>query len=132
MRLSKILQQSLHREGHLGLLKRAPGGEAKHISLFAQRFKGSTYRRYRQKGLLKVDTTRLACLCRRMTIIPRIEFVAEIPLLKDVLAERPERAVAREDAFNRVTQHVAGISIKAVDEVESDVTLKGGLLKDRF
>src|SRR5260370_23549436 len=66
-----------------------------------------------------------------MTIIPRIEFVAQVPLLKDILTERPERTVTRENAFDGVTQHFASVGVKAIDEIKTNVTLEDGTLKDR-
>src|SRR6266700_324726 len=99
MRFVKIREQFLHVKWDLCFHQRASGSEAKHIA-------------------------RLARLYWPMAVLPRIEFVTEVPFLKNVLAERPERAVPREHAFDVMTQYFTRVRVKAVNEFKANIAME--------
>src|SRR6266536_836845 len=49
-----------------------------------------------------------------------------------MLAERPERAVAREDTFDKMTQHFTCIRVKAVNEFKTNIAVEKRRLASLF
>src|SRR5579884_896241 len=119
MFFSEAGKQAIAFEGNERLLLSSPGGNAGYVALLAQRFKRCAHLLKRQKRLLKMDATWLAALRGSMTGDLRIQFIAQIPLLKHVLAKRPERAVARKDIFDCMPQYLTGIDIEAIEQIEA-------------
>src|SRR5260370_21198924 len=65
-----------------------------------------------------------------MAISLRIEFISQVPLLKDIPAECPERTETRKGTFDGVAEHFTCVSVKAVDKLQANVTMKDGSVKE--
>lgn len=74
--------------------------------------------------MLKVDTARLAGLSGSVSVGLRIEAIAQVPLLKDVAAESPERAVTRENTMNGISEQFRCVGIEAIDELKAHITME--------
>src|SRR5260370_38690295 len=62
------------------------------------------------------------CLC--------IKFISQVPLLKDIPAECPERTETRKDTYDGVAEHFTCVSVKPVDKLQADVTTKDGSVEE--
>src|SRR5260370_9673837 len=65
-----------------------------------------------------------------MAICLRIKFISQVPLLKDIPAECPERTETRKNTFDGVAEHFTCVSVKAVDKLQANVTTKDGSLEE--
>src|SRR5260370_15455132 len=65
-----------------------------------------------------------------MAICLRIEFISQVPLLKDTPGECPERTETRKDTFDGVAEHFTCVSVKAVDKLQANVTTKDGSVEE--
>src|SRR6266851_8867994 len=65
-----------------------------------------------------------------MAICLRIEFISQVPFLKDITAECPERTETRKDTFDGVAEHFTCVSVKAVDKLQANVTTKDGSVEE--
>src|SRR5258708_31319090 len=65
-----------------------------------------------------------------MAICLRIKFISQVPLLKDIPAECPERTETRKDTFDGIAEHFTCVSVKAVDKLQADVTTKDGSVEE--
>ncbi len=65
-----------------------------------------------------------------MAVLPRIEFLTEVPFLKNILAERPEWAVAGKHTFDRMTQYFTRVRVKAVNEFKANIAVEKRRFED--
>src|SRR5260370_42496721 len=65
-----------------------------------------------------------------MAICLRIKFISQVPLLKDIPAECPERTETRKNTFDGVAEHFTCVSVKAVDKLQANVTTKDGSVEE--
>src|SRR5438105_1668845 len=71
-----------------------------------------------------MDTARFTLLCWRMTIRLSVEFITQVPFLKNILAECPERTIARKDILYGMAQNLARINIQAVNQPKSNISVE--------
>ena len=74
--------------------------------------------------MLKMDTARLAGLGGSVSIGLSIEFIAQVPFLKDVAAESPEGAVTRENSMGGMSEQFRCVGIEAIDEFKAHITME--------
>src|SRR5258708_37721238 len=65
-----------------------------------------------------------------MAICLRIKFISQVPLLKDIPAECPERTETRKNTFDGVAEYFTCVSVKAVDKLQANVTTKDGSVEE--
>src|SRR5947208_9830417 len=65
-----------------------------------------------------------------MTIRLSVEFITQVPFLKNILAECPERTIAREDILYGMAQNLARINIQAVNQPKTNISLEDGSIEE--
>src|SRR5258708_39642537 len=71
-----------------------------------------------------MDTARFTLLCWRMIIRLSVEFITQVPFLKNILAECPERTIARKDILYGMAQNLARINIQAVNQPKTNISVE--------
>src|SRR5690242_2535561 len=89
MTLVKILQQTIILQRDNRLSSWPSSHHTKSIALSTQCFERDPHLLHRQQGPLKVNTPRLSRLRWWMSIRLRVQFISEVPLLKESLTEQP-------------------------------------------
>src|SRR2546421_12634985 len=59
-----------------------------------------------------------------MTIRLSVEFITQVPFLKNILAECPERTIAREGILYGMAQNLARINVQAVNQPKTNISVE--------
>src|SRR5690242_17735543 len=93
MTLVKILQQTIILQRDNRLPSWPSSHHTESIALCMQCFERTAHLFQRQQGPLKVNTPGLSCLQWWMSIRLRIQFISQVPLLKESLTEQPRGTI---------------------------------------
>src|SRR6266566_1144975 len=59
-----------------------------------------------------------------MTIRLSVEFITQVPFLKNILAECPERTIARKGILYGMAQNLARINIQAANQPKTNISVE--------